>query len=559
MSMAVTNKFQNILSLFSNPKTRTILVMSMGVLLLGMIIALIGLHERSSANKMGAPGEALSFPSIESIPGTAQESPTYRHAQEEQNKRQAEAAEKTGGSAVATFTNSLQAVPPMGSSSEQAQGQGGQEQAGQGQGGQEQAGQGQAGQGQAGQGQAGQGQAGQGQAGQGQGGQGQVGQGQAGQGQGGQAQAGQSQAGQEGNVGNLPGIESPGMGGGVVQGQRQGGKPPSKPSNLASSAAAAQTGQASVGTAQGAAAPLTPAELLARDNSPTARQFKQFQQQLASQQLQATEQLASQNIQNVGQNTKATAQAMGNQAKALLQDWSVPTQQYVAGQASSATANAALGEGVSSSQGGSATQSAPAPTTPPIIKAGTIAYAVLDTAVNTDEPGPVLATIEEGHYQGTKLIGTLQPVSSQFAQKVVLSFTTMSSPKWPSSLQVNAVAVDPNTSRTALATSVDNHYIERWGSLLASSFLEGYGSAIASSGSVQYYYPSTGGGVSGFSVVNSKNTGEEIAMAFGQVGQTMGEQLGNYFNRPPTIKVAAGSAIGILFMSDVANPAAQQG
>ncbi len=44
---------------------------------------------------------------------------------------------------------------------------------------------------------------------------------------------------------------------------------------------------------------------------------------------------------------------------------------------------------------------------PPMIKAGTIMFAVLDTAVNSDEPGPILATMVSGKYKGAKLIGRL--------------------------------------------------------------------------------------------------------------------------------------------------------
>jgi len=38
-------------------------------------------------------------------------------------------------------------------------------------------------------------------------------------------------------------------------------------------------------------------------------------------------------------------------------------------------------------------------------RAGDVSYAVLDTAVNTDEPGPITATIVQGELKGTKILG----------------------------------------------------------------------------------------------------------------------------------------------------------
>ena len=43
--------------------------------------------------------------------------------------------------------------------------------------------------------------------------------------------------------------------------------------------------------------------------------------------------------------------------------------------------------------------------------------------------------------------------------------------------RIDAFAIDLATARTALASDVDHHALERWGSLLAASFLEGYGNA----------------------------------------------------------------------------------
>ena len=74
----------------------------------------------------------------------------------------------------------------------------------------------------------------------------------------------------------------------------------------------------------------------------------------------------------------------------------------------------------------------------------------MDTSVNSDEQGPVLATIVSGKLKGAKLIGSFSG-PSQNSDKITLSFNTMTIPGGSGSISINAYAIDPNTARTALA------------------------------------------------------------------------------------------------------------
>ncbi len=304
--------------------------------------------------------------------------------------------------------------------------------------------------------------------------------------------------------------------------------------------------------------------------APKSQAEAQLQQQIAQQERAAQTQLTTQNIQNVQQQTQTLTQAMTAQAKALLSDWTPSTQQYVPGADALAAQGAppggspaagalkgalggVAGAGTSASAAGQDTNGDASTDVPADIKSGDIIFAVMDTAVNSDEPGPVMATIVEGKYKGAKLLGKIQHTNSQFSKKLILVFNTMSIPDAKKSIKINAVAVDPSTSRTALATSVDNHYLMRYGTLAAAAFLQGYGSAVANSGSIQTY--SVGGNFNNaWTQVNSYNTAEELAIAAGQVGETLGYQLAKNFDRPPTIKVSAGLGVGILFLADLTLP-----
>lgn len=247
-------------------------------------------------------------------------------------------------------------------------------------------------------------------------------------------------------------------------------------------------------------------------------------------------------------------QTMAQQTAELFATWSPPATQQIqpvstepAGEkGASGTRGGASGTGSSA-----AAQAAQAAAQGPIIKAGTIMFAVLDTALNSDEPGPILATVVDGPYKGAKVVGSFQREN----QRVILSFNTLNIQDQPQSIGINAFAIDPNTARTALASHVDNHYLLRFGSLFASSFITGLSEAISESGST------TTVTLNGITTTNpGLSTAEKGLVALGEVGKQFGNVLQPLFARSPTVTVNSGIGIGLLFMSDVSlnNPSPQQ-
>ncbi len=182
---------------------------------------------------------------------------------------------------------------------------------------------------------------------------------------------------------------------------------------------------------------------------------------------------------------------------------------------------------------------------PALIKAGTLAYAVLDTGVNSDYPDtPVMATIVQGPLKGAKLIGKLTFAKEQ--DKVSLNFTQMNKEEWPVTRSVSAFAVDPDTARTVLASHVDYHYLERYGAIMATSFLSGYSSAITQAGQSTT-------GIFGTSATHpALSPGNKIAVGLGQIGTNLSTMLQSKINKPATVQVNSGVGLGILFVSDVA-------
>lgn len=184
-----------------------------------------------------------------------------------------------------------------------------------------------------------------------------------------------------------------------------------------------------------------------------------------------------------------------------------------------------------------------------LIKAGTVLFGVLDTAINSDYPDtPVMVTIVEGMYKGAKLLGKLATTKSVSGQldRVSLNFNLMNLDAWEKAKTITAFAIDPDTARTVLASTVNYHYMLRFGAMFATSFLQGYASAITTSGSTSTT------GIFGTSTSYPKlSPGQKLFAALGQVGQTVGQATQNYVNTPPTVRVDSGVSLGILFMTDV--------
>lgn len=310
---------------------------------------------------------------------------------------------------------------------------------------------------------------------------------------------------------------------------------------------------------QGGSAPTTGTPTTG--NTAADDQMKAMQEQQKAQMDAMQKKLDELSSQQEQQQLQQTQDAMQKEAQQLLSAWNSgsnnPTQRYVEGDWANPK-NKNTGNAANTGSGSSATgtnnqmiSGSNSSNNNTMIKAGAILFGVLNTAINSDEPGPVLVTIVDGQYKGAKLIGSIQSSpqipGSNGPTKLILSFTTMNVPYLPESISVSAVAIDPDTARTALASDVDHHYVERYGSLFASSFLEGYGRAITQAGSTTTVSP-----FGGTNTTYSNLTGiQEVAAGFGQVGQSWGQQLGDTFNRQNTVTINSGVSVGILFLSDV--------
>lgn len=186
-----------------------------------------------------------------------------------------------------------------------------------------------------------------------------------------------------------------------------------------------------------------------------------------------------------------------------------------------------------------------------LILTGDIVFAVIDTAVDTDEPGPILATIVSGKLKGGKLIGSF--VLPNDAGKMVINFNTLSMPGSAHSIPVAAYAIDPDTGRTALSSSTNKHYFVKYGALFASSFLEGFGNAFQSANTTVTVGGTGGGGNVTIQNGIGRSALENAVIGLATVGKNWGQFAQQQMNKPATVRVYSGTAIGVLFTQDLAS------
>ncbi|MFC6049755.1 DotG/IcmE/VirB10 family protein, partial [Methylobacterium hispanicum] len=177
---------------------------------------------------------------------------------------------------------------------------------------------------------------------------------------------------------------------------------------------------------------------------------------------------------------------------------------------------------------------------------GTILYAETIGEANSDAPGPVLVQVLQGPLAGSRLIGTFRVAQ----EALVLEFDRMTVPedrqnrKPARVVQLKAVAVDTEKLGTAMATDVDRRLFEKVAFGFSAAFLQGFGQAVAQSGTTYTR------DVFGSTFTTPRlNTKQQLFVAGGAAAGQVGSTLNSVFGtRPTTVKVRAGTPVGILFL-----------
>lgn len=177
-----------------------------------------------------------------------------------------------------------------------------------------------------------------------------------------------------------------------------------------------------------------------------------------------------------------------------------------------------------------------------IVPAGTIEYAQLLIEANSDVPGPVLAQIAGGPLSGSRILGSF----TVREKHLVLNFNAVIIDGI--SYQVNAVALNPDTSNPGLVTEYDGRLFKRVFLPAAAEFVTGFAEAVSESGNTTVT-------VEGDTVVEDEeelDTEEEIYAGLQEGADEFSSYLDDEADATnPLVRVAAGTPIAVLFTQPV--------
>lgn len=185
-----------------------------------------------------------------------------------------------------------------------------------------------------------------------------------------------------------------------------------------------------------------------------------------------------------------------------------------------------------------------------LIKAGSTAYATLDSEANTDDGRTVLATVRSGPWKGSKLIGQIE----QAYNNMSLTFTIMAPQDDRPTMRVRAVALREQDAKMGMAETIDHHTFSRYTALAAAALLQGAGRL--------YQQPVGTTVITDRGIVITTETPRDrqvIGAAVGELGMVVGSEIRNRgFNRPTTYATPAETGFILYFLEDVMPQSGEQ-
>jgi intracellular multiplication protein IcmE len=177
-----------------------------------------------------------------------------------------------------------------------------------------------------------------------------------------------------------------------------------------------------------------------------------------------------------------------------------------------------------------------------LVPAGRGVYAHTILAVDSDANCPIVLEADTGPIAGDRMIGTF---SKSGTDRLIVRVETVEHRGKP--LEANGIVVAPDSMEEAVATSVDQHYLERFVLPAAAAFVQGLGTAVAMGNSTATVSP-FGGTTQTFWPLSVK---QEALVAGGAAAQGIGNAMTASIPKGPTVHLAANVSVGVMFLSNV--------
>jgi intracellular multiplication protein IcmE len=173
-----------------------------------------------------------------------------------------------------------------------------------------------------------------------------------------------------------------------------------------------------------------------------------------------------------------------------------------------------------------------------LIPAGKGVYARTKLAASSDQGGPVVVTAESGPIAGDDMTGSFE----RRGDRLVVKLDSISLQNGAQET-IDALVIAPDSMETAVASSVDQHYVARFVLPVAAAFVAGLGQAIAQSNAIVAVSP-----FGGYTAQNHLNFNQQLGVAAGAAGNQAQNLLLQNAPKGPTVKLDAGVNVGVIFL-----------
>jgi len=184
--------------------------------------------------------------------------------------------------------------------------------------------------------------------------------------------------------------------------------------------------------------------------------------------------------------------------------------------------------------------------------AGDIVYGVTDIGVMTDDAGPVRFTVLSGPAKGAIMVGSYKMANSR-SEAVTMKIDKVQFAN--ETFTIDAYVLNGSTYRPGIASKVDHHYFERWGSFVGAAFISSVGDVMRETGN---QVTSTVGAPAGTTPTVTSTPTYTPSQRGWIIGSNVADKLSpiieKNFNRPNTILVNPNEPVVIMFMDSVVFP-----
>ena len=170
---------------------------------------------------------------------------------------------------------------------------------------------------------------------------------------------------------------------------------------------------------------------------------------------------------------------------------------------------------------------------------GVFAHPVL--AVNSDASSPVVMQADSGPIAGDRMIGSFAKENKRL---IIHINTVIHDGK---SIGTDGVVIAPDTMEAAVASNVDEHYLERFILPAAAAFVEGLGQALATTSNTVAVLSPLGGATTSTHLNLNQQLGVAAGVSAGQVANVLNQEA----PKGPTVSLDANVAVGVMFLTPV--------